>query len=149
MTTDELIKEIENWKVKKDDIEYRKKVAEENKVHAFLEQMNGPILDEIKNMIKLYETLLKCNVIFRGNKYSNIHFTHSSNGYCLCLKFCHCGCYIYNDTEKLRFLGKSECGIITNTTSNPPMSFELESFMKDFSEFKKLFYDFINETLNS
>lgn len=149
MTTDELIEKIESWKTKKDDIEYQKKVVEENKVHAFLEQMNGTILDEIKNMVKLYETLLKCGVIFRGGEYSNIQFSHSSIGYCLCLKFHHCGCYIYNDTEKLRFFERSSWGISTATASNPPMSFELENFMKDFSEFKKLFYDFINKTLNS
>lgn len=147
--TDLLIERIKNWKAEKDEEEYRAKIEEENKVAGFMEKMNNEILKESKNIIKVLNTLQNCGMKnvpdFKGH---SIKFAYNGR-WSLRFDFRDCVGYVFDNLDEFSFKKKDSCGFSTSYKSDPPHSFEFENVFKCFENFKKAFYDFVEQTLKN
>lgn len=145
--TTKLIERIMNWKAEKEDREYRAKIEEENKVASFMEIMNSKILEDSKNILKVYNTLKKCEIKTDGFPCYSIKFTYNGR-WCLRFDFKHCIGFVFPDSKSISFKKKDGAGFGTDYDSNPPHSSEFNSFFDNFEDFKGRFYDFVEQLVS-
>ena len=144
--TDLLIERIKNWKAEKDEKEYRAKIEDEKKVSSFMEIMNSKILEDSKNILKVYLTLKRCEIDTGKFPCYNIKFAYK-NCWCLRFEFRNCISFVYSNSKNISFKKKDSAGFSTDYDSDPPHSSEFNSFFDNFENFKTRFYDFVEQLL--
>ena len=144
--TTKLIERIKKWKAEKDEREYREKIEEENKVANFMEKMNSKILEDSKNILKIHDTIRKCEIKTDNLPCYSIKIAYNS-GWCLRFEFRHCIGFVFPDSKNVSFKKKDRAGYSTDDDSNPPHSSEFDNFFENFKYFKEKFYDFVEQAL--